>query len=488
MVCQAAGQTRFRALKYENGIAGSATIVVRVIACFQPLQDCQVCYSFFYCSFLSNILWASLYGRFRYPYVCIHLLNISVNCLSPLRSLVFHFCVQVKLEFFVFPLFLRKTASKVLFLLLQHSASGYCSGWMGEGCGSWFPQQQFDWQSPNLNSLAAPHPLGQQSTSPQFINSGLNMVSTAGTLPVYANPELPHLRVGQVNEPHGWFYCLPRFRQVFAPASNSFLKEQLSAKPCKNHSENIIPKAGSGCAQKRFLVFDQSGDQTTLIFSSAVGTPIKCTSWGLKSPAACNLNGEDPLSKVNQNLHSGPISTDVFGDNGTDMQSEMREDTEELNALLYSDDDSDYTEDEEVTSTGHSPSMMTAHNEQFEGGTEEVASSTGLTKKRKLIDGSNDYVPLLMETASSVNPNRCSEIEDDAESSCANGQNPGSGDMDSSLGNKRMRKDKIRETVSVLRSIIPGGDGKDAIMVLDEAIDYLKTLKLKAKAFGLDTL
>ncbi|KAK8691928.1 hypothetical protein V6N13_075420 [Hibiscus sabdariffa] len=44
MVCQAASQTRFRAWKYENGIAGSATIVVRVIACFQPLQDCQAEY------------------------------------------------------------------------------------------------------------------------------------------------------------------------------------------------------------------------------------------------------------------------------------------------------------------------------------------------------------------------------------------------------------------------------------------------------------
>lgn len=42
MVCQAASQTRFRALKHENGIAGNATIIVRVIACFQPLQDCQV--------------------------------------------------------------------------------------------------------------------------------------------------------------------------------------------------------------------------------------------------------------------------------------------------------------------------------------------------------------------------------------------------------------------------------------------------------------
>lgn len=44
MVCQAASQTRFRALKHENGIVGKTTIIVRVIACFQPLQDCQAEY------------------------------------------------------------------------------------------------------------------------------------------------------------------------------------------------------------------------------------------------------------------------------------------------------------------------------------------------------------------------------------------------------------------------------------------------------------
>ncbi|CAN4111956.1 unnamed protein product [Withania somnifera] len=44
MVCQAASQTRFRALKHENGITGRATIIVRVIACFQPLQNCQAEY------------------------------------------------------------------------------------------------------------------------------------------------------------------------------------------------------------------------------------------------------------------------------------------------------------------------------------------------------------------------------------------------------------------------------------------------------------
>ncbi|KAJ6866310.1 transcription factor BHLH021 [Populus alba x Populus x berolinensis] len=44
MVCQAASQSRFRALKYENGIAGKPTIIVRVIACYRPLQDCQAEY------------------------------------------------------------------------------------------------------------------------------------------------------------------------------------------------------------------------------------------------------------------------------------------------------------------------------------------------------------------------------------------------------------------------------------------------------------
>lgn len=44
MVCQAASQTRFRASKHENGITGRATIRVRFIACFQPLENCQAEY------------------------------------------------------------------------------------------------------------------------------------------------------------------------------------------------------------------------------------------------------------------------------------------------------------------------------------------------------------------------------------------------------------------------------------------------------------
>ncbi|XP_048437380.1 transcription factor SAC51-like [Pyrus x bretschneideri] len=164
----------------------------------------------------------------------------------------------------------------------------------------------------------------------------------------------------------------------------------------------------------------------------------------------------------------------------------MHEDTEELNALLYSDGDSDYTEDDEVTSTGHSPSTMTVHDKQ--NWFEEVASSDGMNKKRKLFDEVYDHVRSVMDTASSKKHNRPLELEDDAESSCACNRSSGLREVDSFTSNKKMRKEKIRETINILQNIIPDGKGKDAMVVLDEAIHYLKSLKLKAKALGLDSL
>lgn len=363
---------------------------------------------------------------------------------------------------------------------------------MGEDCGSWFPQEQLGGQVPNLTYLGAPVGLGLQCSISRIMNHDTNMTLTNGTLPINTYPELPHSQVVQANEPQGWFYSLPCFREAFTPASNSPLKEQLPACPYQNIGEAIKPNAGFGYVQKRFLVFDQSGDQTTLMFSSGIGTPVQClTSWGPRQFDAYNLSGNDPTVKGDANLQTGPNSYKELDETkGADVHSEMHEDTEELNALLYSDDDSDYTDDDEVTSTGHSPNIMTAHKKQdwFEVSTEEVASSAGPTKKRKLLDVDYDDVSLPMVTVNSMKFSPHLEIEDDAVSSCGNSQNPVYGETGSVSGNKRIRKDKIRETVSVLRSILPDGTGKDAMVVLDEAIDFLKSLKLKAKAFGLENL
>ena len=113
--------------------------------------------------------------------------------------------------------------------------------------------------------------------------------------------------------------------------------------------------------------------------------------------------------------------------------SEIHEDIEELNALLYSDDeygDGDYSEDGEEASTGHSPSMMTLYDKQewFEKSDEEVASLGGPTKKRKLFDGVSDVQPLMNTTVSAVKTQKCCDYEDDVQSSYVDGKNSGFGE------------------------------------------------------------
>lgn len=364
---------------------------------------------------------------------------------------------------------------------------------MGKDCGSWFPQHHLDWKSPNIIPYCAPLDLEQQNIFHLGMNSGGNMAYANGTLPSFNYSELTQLRLGQPTEPRGSFYPLPQVECGFKPTSCYVPREKLPATAYENCRVATMPKSGPGCAGKRFLVFDHSGDQTKLIFSSGIEAPAqRLTPWMQKPTGTCNLNVEVPGTKNVLNHISVPVSTEELKkDHRTEMQSEMREDTEELNALLYSDDESDYTEDDEVTSTGHSPSTMTANNyysDWFQGSTEEVASSFGsTTKKRKMLNGGYEEVPSVVDTASSMKQMRSTEHDSDAESSCGNSKNVGSKETEFSC-NKKMRKDKIRETVSILQDIIPDGKGKDAIMVIDEAIQYLKVLKFKAKALGITSL
>ncbi|KAK2998360.1 hypothetical protein RJ639_023703 [Escallonia herrerae] len=361
---------------------------------------------------------------------------------------------------------------------------------MEKDFGSWFPNGCTDWKSPNLNPYSGPFNFGQ-NTGLKHMNSCTNMVSANGNLSDFVFSGVPHGKASLPNEPRGWFYCLPRYRQAFAPVLNTVPKQILPT--CLN--ENIggpgDSNTGSGCPQKRFLVFDQSGDQTTLLFSSGIGAPVKhFPSWNPKPLGAFNLCKEKQGNRIDIVTPYVPVSNNKCEEESCedDMQSEMHEDTEELNALLYSDDENDYSEDDEVTSTGHSPSSMTASNKQewSKVSGEEVASSAGMSKRQKLSNG-DYYVPSLMDTASSVKTSKF-EAEEDAESCCGDGENHELEESGSLPPNKRLRKEKIRQTVSILQAIIPGGRDKDAIVVLDEAIDYLRSLKVKAIALGLDTL
>ncbi|KAI9097743.1 hypothetical protein K1719_025514 [Acacia pycnantha] len=310
-----------------------------------------------------------------------------------------------------------------------------------------------------------------------------NMVTSNEAMPAYASSVLPHLQLGYTNEsPHGWFYCLPRFRQAFMPAPNFSAKGNLPAGQVKElGGETVLNRE----TQKQFLVIDQTADQTTFIYSPRLG------SWNSKHHGPNNLNvNELPFKRDVNDLIGSSFPAKVDENQERDVESEMHEDTEEINALLYSDSDDSSAADEdedEVTSTGHSPSTMTIHDDSgeiFRAATEEVGTSTGKSKKRKLSDCAYD------DTASSLNlkgPNE-HEGEDGAASRCSCGKSQGSGEMVSLSGNKKMRKEKVREVLSFLQTIVPCGKDKDPIVVLDEAIRCLKSLKLKARALGLDAL
>uniref|UniRef100_A0A162AE00 BHLH domain-containing protein n=3 Tax=Daucus carota subsp. sativus TaxID=79200 RepID=A0A162AE00_DAUCS len=439
MVCQAAGQTKFRALKHENGIAGGATIIVRVIACFQPLQDCQ----------------AEYFRQLLKPVTTVN--SCQYSSVVNLRAYSFNFL-----------------------------SGGF--GWMEEGIGSWYGHQQSNGQSPNLNILNAQYGLGQQTTVPSYINLCSNFTSTTGVLPMHGFYGMPQVKDSQPNEPRGWFYCLPRFRQAFTPVLNS-------ASPYKNCGDSVPfdtqspPKMSldTQSASKRFLVFDQSGDQTTLIFGSGINSPVSnMPSLRPKPSNAFTLYKEELESKRDASNPSMQFSPKRYVDQDyeTDVKSEMHEDSEELDALLYSDDEDDYSEDEEEASTGHSPDTTPFGKRVWsdESG-EEVASSAMPTKKQKL-SGEGHNVPSLVDTASSFKSDKCIEYEHDAESNCGNSNNM-LGESDS-VSHQQSKIDKIRKTISILESIIPDGKGKDSIAVIDDAIHYLRSLKDKARVLGLD--
>ncbi|XP_047342076.1 transcription factor bHLH145-like [Impatiens glandulifera] len=231
-----------------------------------------------------------------------------------------------------------------------------------------------------------------------------------------------------------------------SPGQQNLTRNAITAKDQICYDSKIIgscenPKVPpSECFQKRFIVFDQIGNYRRTLLS-----PEFNSSYNRRTCLLGTILTDDDEHVMDPRDDSG------------NSYNNNHEDTEEIDALLYSDD--------EEASTGRSPEQ-----EQFEKGEEEeVVSSAGYTKKIKLSDDSRVL-------------KRNFDDEDDAESSFFP-----SGSM---LGQKRLRRnERIRETVSILQGLIPDGQSiKDAVMVLDEAISYLKSLKHEAKVLGLDML
>ncbi|KAK3006302.1 hypothetical protein RJ639_016856 [Escallonia herrerae] len=413
MVCQAASQTRFRALKHENGIAEGSTIIVRVIACFQPLQDCQ----------------------------------LKISDISTIAILV------------------------IVWLMLNAE-------------DSWLFQQHSSWDSPNLNHMNSVLLSGEQNILP----SSANPFSANVAKPGFTSSVFPGVKIGNGMADQGLSQCLPPLMESSLTPPNAYFKGSQFAFPHRLGIDTT-PSDVNG-RQKRFMIFDQSGNQTRMFFS-----PFGCSSQiPIVEPTktVCHLHDGKQSALVERVSPTKPIIQDTLDVRHTTVEkSYMHEDTDEINALLYSDDDEDDDdefegEDDEVTSTGHSPFTLkrsSAEYEQVGEISEEVVSSNGSTKRQKLL-GSGCIKSLVVDAASSVKLRRSLKYTNDAESSSASDKVQ-SKDLGSNLGNKRIMKDKINETLRALESIIPVPKSKEPLLIIDDVISYLKSMKVEAKALGI---
>ncbi|GAV79697.1 hypothetical protein CFOL_v3_23160 [Cephalotus follicularis] len=354
-------------------------------------------------------------------------------------------------------------------------------GWMVKDNNFCYFPQPSGWQSPTnfhcMNLLSEPR---QPENLPACINSGSSFFSASMALPGSLSPGILSSTAEQTNEAHGMPQCLHSCAQTIFPSINPCLDEIRSPFTCL-FSGRATPTAMPISSQKRLLVFDQSGNQTQLVYDSVyppVQNPTTTISNLFQKELAVNMEQLNPSKLV---FHEDSDENHVKDEGG-----DMHEDTEELNALLYS-DYGDCSDDDSVMSTDHSPFAIRGSYDKQEQVKEmtEVASATSPNKRQKLLDGGYNKSSK-MNNASSAKVEGSQEYDDDdAESSYANGQNP-VGKVGYFLGKMQSRKDKIRGTLRILESIIPGAKGKDPVVVLDEAIDYLKCLKLKAEARGVN--
>uniref|UniRef100_A0A2P2KQ61 Uncharacterized protein n=1 Tax=Rhizophora mucronata TaxID=61149 RepID=A0A2P2KQ61_RHIMU len=313
------------------------------------------------------------------------------------------------------------------------------------------------WQSPNLNGMNSMlEPLKQGClSSTANLSPSTCMFSANPAMPGFA--KVPCWKMWQRNEVYGLPHYLPPHFQNLLPVANPCPNENLSVFS-SGLSVQAAPNTMPQC-QKGFIIFDQSGNGMRVLFSPFNSTIPRQTMAATKPIFDYDLQkGKGAAGMEHMNL-AKPMLQNVSDEKHLSCEgSEMHEDTEEINALLYSDGDGydNYSDDDEVTSTGRSPFALGLNygtQEHVNETTEEVALSDVPNKRQKLRDGGYKK-PALADTASSVKvegPNGYAE---------SIGQIQGE-EIVSNLENKQLKKDKIRAKLKFLKSIVPGAKDGD---------------------------
>nr|KYP61174.1 Transcription factor bHLH143 family [Cajanus cajan] len=358
------------------------------------------------------------------------------------------------------------------------------------------------WQSPSSNYFSM-LPKRSLVCLPTYLNSSTCMFPAVSTFRGFAAPSIPILKTELTNEVQGFLQhhnadtslkethvggALQRlFYGLEAPSiPNTSLKE--------THVGGSFQNANPSSLQKRLLIFDRSDNKTRLFYGPVLPLVQSPTVAATKFAQSYVANGEGQASNVGQkNLPSYSLPEVSVKDHAVIEESENHEDTEEINALLYSDDDNGNDDDDdsdEVTSTDRSPlatKMTHVIQEQFEDMKEDVASSDWPNKRLKLIDGDYNRSSPPVQRSNLARPNGTCDCVSDAESKNSSGwlYSVDKAKVDDSVVcDIKLKKDKIRESLRVLENLIPGAKGKEPLFVIDGTIEYLKFLMSQSGALG----
>ncbi|RDX86654.1 Transcription factor bHLH144, partial [Mucuna pruriens] len=181
----------------------------------------------------------------------------------------------------------------------------------------------------------------------------------------------------------------------------------------------------SEACPKNFIIFDQTDQRSRIMFHPAM--TYRFNSPGLDVPATCSQDFEK--NKVNQMER--------------ELSSPFEEDPNDIDALLSIgvDELEDFDEEEVSTARTH---------ENYESISDTCSSYCSKSRKKRL-------------SSSSIQ------------------RSSGAGDYCHDEGKHREMKRMVR----ILRRIVPGGGNQmGAVDVLDEAVEYLKSLKVEVEQFG----
>ncbi|WJZ96702.1 hypothetical protein VitviT2T_015361 [Vitis vinifera] len=181
----------------------------------------------------------------------------------------------------------------------------------------------------------------------------------------------------------------------------------------------------SDVCPKNFIIFDQTDHRSQIMFHPAIAQKFNCPSLNL-----CATYIHNNLEKREINIDEGEAS------------SALKEDSEDIDALLSLEEEDQEEYDEEEVSTARTHG-------NYGSNCEDTCSSYG-SKPRKIKLSSS-----ILKSSSSG-------------SSC----------------NSERKRQKMKKMVKALRGIVPGSSQMNTVAVLDEAVRYLKSLKVEVQKLG----